>query len=169
MGTEGDGPGETRVGGFDAGGRGFVLALLTLGGGLLGLGLPYLARWAAELPWVPFQGPLRLLGSIEGSWLTWGWPLIGAVVGLAAAVWIVQGTAVLVVADDRVRVLRRGEVERVIRREQVDGVHRRGSKIVIENAQGRQLFADDVEGDAAAVRDAFVAHGYPWEGAEPSS
>lgn len=168
MSTEGVGRGQTRVGGFDAEGRAFVVVLLTLGGGLLGFAVPYLARWAAELPWVPFQGPLRLLGSLDGSWLTWGRPVIGAALGLAVALWVVQRSVVLLVADDRIEVLRGGQVERVIRREQVDGVHRTRSKVVIQNAQGRELFADDVEGDAAAVRDAFVAHGYPWEGAAPT-
>ncbi len=164
IGGEGASDGDTRVGGFDAEGRWFVLGLLTVAGACLGLLLPLLARWAGELPWMPFQGPLRLLGTVDVDWLVWGRPVIGAALGAALAAWVVTGAAVLVVNEAQVRVVRRGDVERVIRRDQVDGVHRRGSKVVIENAQGRELFADDVEGPKAAVRDAFVRHGYPWEG-----
>jgi len=156
----------TRVGGFDTEGRWFVAALLGLGGVALGALLPVLAGWAAELPWMPFQGPLRLLGSFDGGWLVWGRPVIGGVLGLLAAAWVVTGSAVLVVGDERVEVVRRGQVERVVRRDQVDGVHRRGSKVVLVSAQGRELFADDVEGPKDAVRAAFVRHGYPWEGAD---
>ncbi len=155
---------ETRVGGFDTEGRWFVAGLLAAGGAGLGLLLPLLARWAGELPWMPFQGPLRLLGSLDASWLVWGRPLVGAVLGLAVAAWIITGSAVLLVRDDRLTVVRRGQVERVVRRDQVDGVHRRGSKVVLVNAQGRELFADDVEGPKDVVRAAFVEHGYPWEG-----
>ncbi|MCC2312757.1 YqeB family protein [Cellulomonas xiejunii] len=158
--------GETRVGGFDTEGRWFVAGLLAAAGAALGLLLPLLARWAAGLPWVPFQGPLRLLASFDGSWLVWGRPLLGAVLGLLLAAWVVTGTAVLVLSDAQVEVVRRGQVERVIRRDQVDGVHRRGSKVVVESAQGRELFADDVEGPKDAVRAAFVRHGYPWEGGD---
>ena len=159
-----DGAGETRVGGFDAEGRRFVGGLLTLGGAGFGLLLPVLARWAGEVPWMPFQGPLRLLGSVDAGWLTWGRPVLGAVLGLLVAAWIVTGSPVLLVSDAHVRVERRGQVERVLRREQVDAVHRRGSQVVLVTAQGRELFADEVEGPEVAVRDAFVAHGYPWEG-----
>ena len=132
----------------------------------LGLLLPVLARWAGELPWMPFQGPLRLLGSLDAGWLVWGRPLAGAVLGVLVAAWVVTGSAVLHVSDEQVRVERRGQVERIVRREQVDGVHRRGSKVVLVSAQGRELFADDVEGPKDAVRTAFVGHGYPWEGPE---
>lgn len=163
-----DGGAETRVGGFGTGDRAVVVGLFAIGGGLLGWALPYVARWAADAEWAPFQGPLRLVGSIEGSWLEWGWPVIGALAGLAFAAWVVHSSPVLLVSDERVRVLRRGEVERVIRRDQVDGVHRRGSKVVIENAQGRELFAGDVEGDKATLRNAFVTHHYPWEGPDPT-
>jgi hypothetical protein len=63
-----------------------------------------------------------------------------------------------------IRVQRRGQIERVIRREKVDAVYRRGSKVVIETASGRELFTGDVEGNRASIGNAFVRHGYPWEG-----
>lgn len=153
-----------RIGGFDRAGRTFVLALFGGAGLALGAVLPWLAGLAAEVGWLPFGGPLRFLASFDEGWLTWGRPVLGLLAGLAFAAWVIADSAVLHVAADEVRVERRGEVQRVIPRETVDGVHRRGSKVVIETAGGRTLFRDDVEGDRAAVREAFVAAGYPWEG-----
>ncbi|MGG5257787.1 YqeB family protein [Phycicoccus avicenniae] len=153
-----------RIGGFDTAGRTFVVTLFGGVGLALGLLLPWLAGFAADNGWVPFGGPVRWLASFDGSWLVWGRPLIGLVLGLAFAAWVLTNTAVLHVGPQEVRVERRGSVERVIPREAVDGVHRRGSKVVIESAGGRVLFRDDVEGDQAAVREAFVGAGYPWEG-----
>ncbi|MBM6401811.1 YqeB family protein [Phycicoccus sonneratiae] len=163
MGT--DAAGDTRtIGGFDRAGRGFVAALFGGVGVAAGLVLPWLAGFAADHGWVPFGGPVRWLGSFDEPWLVWGRPLIGLALGLAFAAWVVVSSPVLHVAPDEVRVERRGSVERVIARSTVDGVHRAGSKVVIESPGGRVLFRDDVEGDRDAVREAFVAAGYPWEG-----
>ncbi len=156
--------GTRRVGGFDRAGRSFVVALFGGGGLVVGLALPWLAGVVDDRGWVPFGGPLRFLASFDEPWLVWGRPLLGLALGLAFAAWAVTSSAVLLIGPTEIRVERRGEVDRVIPRETVDGVHRRGSKVVIETAAGRVLFSDDVEGDHAAVREAFVGAGYPWEG-----
>jgi len=154
----------TTVGGFDQSGRRWVLALIGGGGLALGALLPVLARGATELPWVPFQGPLELLGSFDEPWLVWGRPLLGLVAGLAFAAWVILDSPQLTIGRDEIEIRRRGQAERLIERSKVDAVYRRGSKLVIETKSGRKLLESDVEGDPALVRDAFVAHGYPWEG-----
>lgn len=157
-------PPRQTVGGFDRSGRLWVLSLFSLGGVAAGALLPLLARWVADLPWAPFQGPLQLLGSFDEPWLVWGRPAIGLVAGLVFAWWVIVDSPVLDVRRDRIEVRRRGEVERVIDRATVASVHPRGSKTVIETDSGRTLFADEIEGDRARVRSVFVDNGYPWEG-----
>ena len=161
--TGGSGPAR-QVGGFDAAGRAFVAGAFGGGGLVLGIVLPWLARLVRDLPWAPFRGPLSLLASFDDGWLVWGRPLVGLVLGLGFAAWVVFDSAVLEVDPAEVRVRRRGSVQRVLPRETVDGVHRDGAKVVIEAPGGRVLFRDDVEGDRSAVRAAFVEAGYPWEG-----
>lgn len=158
------GPSNQRVGGFDRSGKAWVLALFGGGGAGLGALLPIVAGWAAGLPWVPFQGPLQLLGSCDQTWLTWGRPILGVAAGLTFAVWVILDSPVLDFHVGEINVERRGQVERVIQRSKVDAVYRRGSKIVIETASGRTLFEDEVEGDKDVLRDAFLSHGFPWEG-----
>lgn len=160
----GEGPSERRVGGFDTGGRAVVLAMFGGGGLVLGVALPWVTRVADRQEWIPLPGPLGALGQFDGSWLVWGRPVIGLALGLAFAGWVIVNTAVLRVSPDVVRVERRGEVQRVIRRETVDAVHRQGSTVTIEAVGGRTIFSDDIEGPREAVREAFVAAGYPWEG-----
>lgn len=152
------------MGGFDRSGRLWVLGLFGLGGAGIGALLPLLARWASELPWVPFQGPMSLLGSFDQAWLVWGRPLLGLALGLGFAAWVILDSPVLDIDPERIEVRRRGEVERVIERGKVDAVHRRGSKVVIETDKGRVLFEGEIEGDKAAIREAFLSHGFPWEG-----
>ncbi|HHU09283.1 MAG TPA: hypothetical protein GXZ60_04615 [Intrasporangiaceae bacterium] len=154
--------GATRIGGFDSGGRWFVLGLFGIGGAALGFIFPFLTRWAAELPWMPFQGPLRLLGSFDHGWLTWGRPLIGLLLGMVLASFVIHSSAVLTMTDEQIEV-RSAETVTLIRRDQVDGVRRVGGKLVIVNATGRELLNAEVEGTKDEQRDAFVKHGYPWE------
>jgi hypothetical protein len=104
------------------------------------------------------------LGSFGEPWLVWGRPLLGLAAALAFAIWVILNSPVLTVGREEIEVRRRGQVERVIERTKVDSVHRRGSKVVIETVSGRKLFEDDVEGDRAVVRHAFISQGYPWEG-----
>lgn len=158
-------PSHQTVGGFDRSGKGWVLALFGVGGAGLGALLPILAGWTARLPWVPFRGPLELLSSFDQTWLTWGRPILGVAAGLTFAAWVILDSPVLDFHDDEIHVRRRGQVERVIQRSKVDAVYRRGSKIVIESASGRKMFEDEVEGDKDVLRDVFLSHGFPWEGA----
>ncbi len=154
--------GETQIGGFDTGARALVFSACAAIGIGLGFVVPVLAGWAASLPWMPFQGPLQLIGSFDQGWLVWGRPLIGALLGLAFAGYIVSQSAVLTLADSLITV-RTGKNVTTIQREKVDGVRHSGGKVTIVNSSGRELFAGDVEGDRDAIAAAFKKHGYPWE------
>jgi len=164
IGDDAEAPPGRSVGGFDRAARAWVLTLFGVAGLALATAIPLLSRWATRLPWVPFHGPLSLLGSFDQPWLTWGRPALGLLAGAAFAGWVILDSPVLHLSRDEIRVERRGRVERVIERSKVDTVYRRRSRIVIETAAGRTLFEGDVEGDRVAVRDSFLAFGYPWEG-----
>ncbi|MCK0112001.1 hypothetical protein MWU75_07620 [Ornithinimicrobium sp. F0845] len=155
-----DPAGATRLG--MSGGDTAFLAVLGAG---LGAGaaavLPVVARWT-EQRGVPFPGPLQLLASFDSDWLVWGRPVIGLVVGVVAALLIAHHQPVLHITRDSVLV-EKGSDRRRIRREDVAGVFREGSKLVIETEQGRRLYEGDVDGGREKVRDAFRGHGYPWE------
>lgn len=91
--------------------------------------------------------------------------MLGLVVGLGLALWVILESPVLVIDQDRISVRRRGQVERVLERSKIDSIYRSGSKTVIETETGRKLFEDEIEGDRSEIRAAFVDKGYPWEGA----
>ncbi len=157
-------PSHLSVGGFDRAGKLWVLVIFGLCGTALGALVPLLVRWATGLPWVPFQGPLELLGSFDQPWLAVGRPIIGLAAGLAFAAWVILDSPVLDFHAEEIHVRRRGEVERVIERSKVDSVYRRGSKVVIETANGRKLFEDEIEGEKDVIRNAFLSYDFPWEG-----
>src|SRR5690625_7905831 len=102
------------VGGYDRNARIWVLTMCGLGGALLGLLLPLLAAWAASLPSLPFQGPVRLLGSFDQTWLGGGRPAIGLIAGLGPGVWNSRRSPVLNSRSSEVQVQRRRLVGAVL-------------------------------------------------------
>lgn len=151
----------TRLG-FDRQAKVAIYVVCTLIGLGLGFAVPYLAQWASELSWAPFQNVLQLVGSPDPGWLTWGRPLIGALVGVAFAVYIIFQSPVLYISEEQIEVHERGNTRRIPRSD-IAGVYRDGGKVVVENHHGRRLFRGEVEGGKDTVRDTFVTHGHPWE------
>lgn len=154
----------TRLG-FSRGDKTFLAVTCTVVGVGLGFAVPYLAGWAADLPWIPFRGPLELLGSFDSPIATWIRPVVGLLLGLAFTAYLVHQSPVLQVSPEQIEVTSRGATRRIARSE-VAGIYREGSKIVVETRAGRRLFHGEIEGSKDAVRDAFVHHGYPWETTE---
>lgn len=140
----------------------FLYVAGSLAGAALGFAVPYLARWVADWPWVPFQGLLRLAGSADASWLVPARPVLGLLLGIGLAAWLIHESPVLHVSSGEVTVSRGGTLRRIPRSE-VAGIFRDGSKVVLESSGGRRLFEGEVEGGKDVVRAAFVSHGYPWE------
>ncbi|MGA8117999.1 MAG: hypothetical protein WCA46_30555 [Actinocatenispora sp.] len=148
--------------GFDRSAKVFLFLVGAAAGTGLGVAVPFLARWATGLPWVPFEGPLRLVGSFDSDWAMWGRPLLGLVLGTAFAAYVIHQSPVLFVSDAGIEVVERGNTRR-IERGNVAGIYRDGNKTVVESREGRRLFRGEIEGKRDVVRDAFVTRGYPWE------
>jgi hypothetical protein len=127
-----------------------------------GIGLPYAWKLIDDWEWVPFHGPMATLMGLHVPWVVAVRPLVLATVGLVIALVIIDSVPEVTLSDEEIRV-KKGRDTRVIRRDQVAGIYREGSKIIIESAGGRRLFHDEVEGGRERVRKAFMTHGYPWE------
>ncbi|TDE98906.1 hypothetical protein EXU48_01540 [Occultella glacieicola] len=139
--------------------------LVAVIGAALGVGVGFLLPWlgtvAARYP-IPFAGPIEHLSSFEAPELMVLRPVIGALVGLVVAAVVISGSPRITVSGAEIRIVK-GDDERRIERAQVAGVYREGSALMIDSVEGRQLYKGDVEAPRVKVRDAFVAHGYPWE------
>lgn len=145
-----------------------VLVWAVLGGVGVGLGfaLPWLLQNAAQWP-IPYFNVLEIIGSIDSPLMVIGRPAVLGLVGLVFAFLITHEAAKLTITDEHIRITE-GDDSRIVEREQVAGVYRRGSKVRIESPGGRVLFDDDVEGGKSAIAEAFLRHGYPWETEAPS-
>lgn len=140
----------------------WTYALLGGGGLLLLLLGPLVATWLAGVPFVPFSDALRWVGDFDQPWAWVVRPLLGLLLGLGAAFLVVVDEWRLEVHDDHVTVVH-DEDRRRLERAAIVGIHLDGKKVVIDGEGGRVLFERSVEAKRAAVREAFVSRGYPFE------
>lgn len=136
---------------------------LGAGAGLaLGLALPVVWTLVDDVNWIPFHGPLELIMSMHVTGVAVLRPLMLAAVGaLLMTGWSLSQPR-LTLHDDHIVITEKG-TDRVIPRDQVAGAYLKGSKVIIETAQGRHLFDSEIEGAKKTAGPAFQAHGYPWE------
>lgn len=140
----------------------WLFVLLGAGGLLVFLTAPWLARWLASVPFVPFAGPLEWVGSFNAPWTWVVRPALGLALGLVGAVLLVADEYRLEVDDHGVVVVR-GEDRRRIAREQITGVYQERKDVVIHGAGGRVFFDRKIDAPKDAIRGAFAGRGYPWE------
>jgi hypothetical protein len=157
---------EPTVLGLSRGERLLVIAGLPALGATLGYFLPPIAEWVTRLPWVPFEGPLKLIARVHGGWAIIGCVAAGLVLGAVAAFVVLLETLRVTLTTSEVR-LEKNDRSRTIPRGEVGAVFVDGKKLVILDRESRQLVRDELEGGAVAAERAFVGHGYPWVAQDP--
>lgn len=60
----------------------------------IGYFIPQIAKWALSLPWIPFEGPLRLITSFQGSTAAF----ITALLGMTAGIWFAHSVSAMLLS-----------------------------------------------------------------------
>ncbi|WP_460526721.1 YqeB family protein [Flindersiella endophytica] len=146
-------------------------ALVWAGFPIVGAGLAWLLQSLAgrlvSLPWVPFEGPLRLIDEIPEPQATIGALIVGALAGLAFAAWGAREYVTVTVDNDQITT-KQGDSTRVVGRGSVTAAFVDGKQLVLLDRSSKELLRQ--RGDlpnAKRLRAAFGAHGYPWRDADP--
>ncbi|MER5969192.1 hypothetical protein ABT112_05500 [Streptomyces sp. NPDC002055] len=139
-----------------------LCAGLVLAGAGVGWLVGLLADWVLTLPWVPMQGPVRLVGSVPVAVLS----AVGAVAGLALGLVVQHEQLVIRLSDECVELTRKGR-EQTFPRDAVAAVFRDGKQLVLLGHAGGELTRQECDLDAGRVAAAFTGHGYGWVDADP--
>lgn len=137
------------------------LGFPVLGAGL-GLVLKAISEWVASLRWAPLQGPFELVASVREPYAWIGAVLIGGVAGLAFAYLAARESLAVTVSESGVAFNRGGTV-RTVPRVGVSAVFLDGKQLVLHGPVTEELAREKSDLPARGLRDAFVAHGYPWQ------
>lgn len=132
---------------------------------IVGYFLPRIAAWALKLPWLPFQGPLKLIDTFNGPWLSYILSLLGLIAGFVVAYIAIKESLIVSLTDQEVQLDQNGHKQTIAHRD-IGMVFMDGRHLVILGKSGQELAREKSEESAAkAANDfsyAFVKHGYPW-------
>lgn len=146
------------------------LLLLLVGtplvGLLLGLSVPRLARWVSGSPVLPWRDGIEFLGRLDAPWQTGLFVAAGLVAGVLLVLTALSEDVRLKLTDERVRVEQDGR-SRTFERADVSAVFLDGRQLVLLGTDSGQLVRGEPAPRAAALAEAFRAHGYPWQDADP--
>lgn len=147
-------------------GRVLMWAGFPVAGAAVGFVLSLLVDWLLTLPWIPFEGPLRLLQQIPAPFDTIAPIAVGAVAGLVLAAVGDSEMLSVTVADDQVS-LKRGDKIRAIHASSISGVFLEGKQLVLLGQHAEELARESFDLTASAFREPFESHGYTWLPADP--
>ncbi|GAA4900176.1 YqeB family protein [Streptomonospora salina] len=138
-----------------------------LAGAGLGALLRSLVDWLATWPWVPMEGPVRLISALPDLPTRIGGAAVGLVAGLAVA-FIGEGESATVTVDDDTATIDRGGRRTAFARTQVRAVFMDGTRLVALGHDTEEVAGRPADLDGRRLAAAFRAHGYPWhDGGDP--
>ncbi|MEV0675483.1 hypothetical protein AB0I60_03065 [Actinosynnema sp. NPDC050436] len=148
----------------------WLSAVMWFGFPVLGAAAVYAVKLLAglllTLPWVPFEGPLRLVDSVPEPWGTVGAIALGAVAGLVLAV-IGKHESLSVSVDRHEVVLDRGEDTTAVPAERVDAVFLDGKQLVLLGHRQEELAREQSDLRPVELAEAFRGQGFRWLDADP--
>lgn len=146
--------------------RMLVWAVPPLLGAVVGWFLPVIADWAMGLAWVPFQGPLELIASIQGPWVVIVTALVGLLAGTVLSHLAIKESLAVRLSDKEIT-LRIHEAEQTFTRAEVSAAFMDGKQLVLLGNEGEELYREKPEAKRETVAEAFKRHGYSWRDRDP--
>lgn len=132
-----------------------------LAGLVFGWFLPSIAKWGSSLPWVPFQGPLKLIASYNGAWVGFITLILGLIAGIALTLLTFHESLEISIYDNKVILKLRNE-EITLKKNDISLVFMDEKQLVLLDSNEKEIFRYKQELKKNKVREAFLKHHYPW-------
>lgn len=137
----------------------FLYAVLAIIGLTIGYFIPQFAKWALSLPWIPFEGPLRLVTSFQAA------AFITALLGMSAGIWFAHSVIAMLlsvkITDDTVE-LTKGKKVQTIRSDDIALVFIDHKRLVLLGTAGYEIVQEEIDEKPVNVEKAFRQHYYEW-------
>ncbi|MDX6155228.1 DUF308 domain-containing protein [Bacillus subtilis] len=139
----------------------FLYAALAIIGFAIGYFIPQIAKWALSLPWIPLEGPLRLITSFQGSTASF----ITALLGMCAGIWFAHSVIAMLlsvkITDHTVEFIK-GKKVQTIHSDDIALVFIDHKRLVLLGTAGYELVREEIDEKPVNVEKAFRQHHYEW-------
>ncbi|CAM5439182.1 hypothetical protein MAUB1S_07416 [Mycolicibacterium aubagnense] len=132
-----------------------VFIATVIGGGAFVAFLPDLAGWLLQLPWVPWDEPLRLAVAIGQKLSPWALAIIGGLLGIGGGFLIVHDEPTVSISADEL-IVQKGDRRHRLARSQVRTAMISGKHLTVRDRDDVELLhikLDTRREVAAALRD----------------
>ncbi|MCY7841498.1 DUF308 domain-containing protein [Bacillus spizizenii] len=137
----------------------FLYAVLAIIGLTIGYFIPQFVKWALSLPWIPFEGPLRLVTSFQAAaFIT---ALLGMSQGICFAHSVIAMLLSVQITDDTVE-LTKGKKVQTIRSDDIALVFIDHKRLVPLGTAGYEIAREEIDEKPVNVEKAFRHHHYEW-------
>lgn len=127
----------------------------------LGFFLPFIGGFAARFP-LPFGDLLEKLSAFDQPWVVVLRPIIGAALGVIAAIIIWLSCPRITIDENTIRIDRHDDHPLLITRASFATAYFDSGKLTILTTGGHKAFTGSVEGKKDRVAAAFTERGYRW-------
>lgn len=154
------------VASFDSGERAFILIGFPLIGALIGWGVRPLAEWASGVGLLPFEKPTDLVASWDSSWATVATIAVGAIVGLALALYAIHDAVKVTVGPESLT-LTRADSSSIFERDGLDAIFIDAKHLVLLDRRTAELAREPFDADPRRLASTLRDQQYPWFDADP--
>lgn len=152
--------------GLSTGEKTILIILPPILGALLGWFLPTISEWATKIPFIPFEGVLEWIATLESQWVS----VIGVILGVIAGVFFVfyafSETLSITITNEEVYLKFKEKVNNIHKAE-TSAIYMEGKDLILLSTEGNELFRGQTESKKELVSEAFRQHGYPWKDKDP--
>ncbi|MFC4403031.1 hypothetical protein [Gracilibacillus xinjiangensis] len=135
-------------------------------GAILGWYIPTILEWIIKLPFIPFQGILEWLATLESNWIPIISTILGGVAGIFFSNFVFHEILKIIVTDEEVKLNIRKSVE-IFKKREISSIYMEGKQLVFLNREGMELFRGHPDYKRQLIIEAFKEHHYPWKEEDP--
>ncbi|MCC2251797.1 hypothetical protein JUJ52_17780 [Virgibacillus sp. AGTR] len=144
----------------------FIIVISITVGGLLGWFIPVIIDWVLKLPFVPMEGIISIIDSLNHFWVSVVATIVGVIAGIAFIVYVFHVTLKVKVSDKQITLIL-GEMRRDINKQAISAIFMENKTLIILGENSKEIFREDLEVKKEEAKGAFLYYGYPWKNEDP--
>ncbi|MBK3496212.1 hypothetical protein JFL43_15345 [Viridibacillus sp. YIM B01967] len=151
---------------FSKGDKIFLWLILPLIGLVIGYFLPSISDWASKLEWIPFQGPFKLVASLNAGWVIFATMALGFVGGIILTLFIFDEILNIYINEETL-VFKIGEIDVSYNKKDIEFIYVDQKDVVVIGHDGQELFRYKKEIGDKILKEELGEHGYTFNEGNP--
>lgn len=152
--------------GFSRSEKILIILVPLLLGGLIGWFIPFIADWLLSMPIIPKEKLVKLIASLNGTWVS----IIATIIGMAAGVFfsmIIFAESLEVKVTYEGLQLKLDDKVTSIHKKDISAIYLENKQFIILGMQGNELYREVIESKKDKVREVMNNYRYPWKEKDP--